>query len=105
MLALGLACSYAHGFRRPVDVVLLVGVVSQFLLFQVFASETILFSTYYVPLLIFVASRGAADLWARPAVRVLSAVCLVALTWNNLQVFDSALRIALSLAGAPEASP
>jgi hypothetical protein len=102
MLALGFVCSYAHGFRRPEDAVLLVGVVSQFLLFQVFASETILFSTYYVPLLIFVASRGAADLWAWPGVKILTAVLLVALTWNNAQVFGSSLRVALSLVNATE---
>jgi hypothetical protein len=87
LLAIGFVRSYAHGFRQRVDVVLLVGIVSQFVLFQVFASETIPFSTYYVPLLILVASRGAADLWARPAAKILTAAFLIALTWINLRVF------------------
>jgi hypothetical protein len=101
LLGTGIVRSCRHGFRQRADVVLLVGVVSQFVLFQVFGSETILYSTYYVPLLIFVASRGAADLWARPAMKILTAVFLAALIWNNVEVFHWSLRTALSIVGAP----
>ena len=75
------------------------GVLCQLALFLFWGSEIILFSPYYVPALILIASL----VWNEVAgikMLALPLVFLALLLWNNVQMFCLSRQLALSLIGS-----
>jgi hypothetical protein len=100
MVMLGIGVWRAYGAARPqrLEVLLGLGVVGQFLVTFWFGSESILYSPYYVPLLLFIASRAFGD-QRRATLYALGLALLGLLLWNNVQMFLYSRSLSLSLIG------
>jgi hypothetical protein len=83
--------------RDPIDLALAAALAVQWLLFLVFGEETVLYSPYYVPIAVLLASKAIAGRWNDWGIRLAFVVMIVLLTWNNIQSFVEARDTALTL--------
>jgi hypothetical protein len=80
------------------------GVLGQFCLFMLYGAETVLFSPYYVPLMILIAAMSWRTCATRRAALVLTLLFLIVLVFNNTEEFIEALQKAKNLISTPEAA-
>lgn len=96
VLGMGLLYSLNRRSRQASDLFLITALLGQFGFFLVFGTETVLYSPYYVPLVLAVASKTRTDDARDWRPLALSALLLLLLVWNNGQkLFDSIERAGL----------
>jgi hypothetical protein len=87
----GLGRAIREGAEDPLPWVLVIGVLGQVALFMMYGAEAILFSSYFVPALIFIAAMAWKPGRQGRVILVIASLLLVVLAWNNGAVFlDSA---------------
>jgi hypothetical protein len=84
--------------RDGVDILVGVAAISQLALFSVFGAEPILYSVYYLPLLLFLASKPPPGRRGYVCFVTVSCVFLLALIVSNLDAFAVAVESAAQLA-------